>query len=643
MIIIMKRQFFISIMLVLMCCVANAAVKKSNISVLYVGGSCNYDSYSAPKEQTALDNDIKARMDAFDQLLRTYFRIVKTINGKDYTPEMSDGYDVTVMDVVPKPLRERQTVKDASGRVTKVIPAQYLPDDFNRPMITIAEIGEAVGRSIGLKNDWYCLCLDADAHHLVKDHPIFKGPWKTRLTFNKKPTPEDAYHYTYFYDQPLEDMTEMWTVQKKGYKTDKGYRVGMVARPWGYTDSPDCEYISSGVCAKTIDAVAIGRHGNFLHWGFSASPADMTEEAKIVFANAVVYISKFADTRIVRKDNDRISTREYIKERKYYSQRSAWQNRLKSEEDFNRQLLETQKVAKEKQAKGEELTDREKQLINFTPQKPMTFEEFLKSHQHEVFDICGTDETAYIRYYDENKPYFYGGGKEMYHLEIDQDAKSLGVPNNDKRLLDKAISLWENNQDIEKARRILTRYTLCRFETPQEWRAWYDKYHDKMFFTESGGWFFMINTVDKSVPGNDYGVLKADKPAPIQPQLTGNTSHEEPVLVSVAFDAHNKEVAVRVKIHPGYHIYGIVSEQDPYIPTDIKVEPSSGWQLDGDIILPPFKLLNTTGTTIFEDDVTFRQKLSGSGKGTAKVTISWQCCDDHVCLPPAEKDFELNL
>ena len=67
-------------------------------------------------------------------------------------------------------------------------------------------------------------------------------------------------------------------------------RVGMVSRPGGFEDSPEAEIISGGVSGKTWDAVAIGRHGNFLHWGFAASPDDMTGEARDVFANAVVYM-----------------------------------------------------------------------------------------------------------------------------------------------------------------------------------------------------------------------------------------------------------------------------------------------------------------------------------------------------------------
>jgi len=137
--------------------------------------------------------------------------------------------------------------------------------------------------------------LDADAHHWRAEHPIFKGPFPVKMTVRMCPTPSDAFHYAYFMDEPVPDSVLMWKVQNKGYQTHEGFRVGMVARPWGFEDSPDAEYISSGVCAKTLDAVAIGRHGNFLHWGFAASPADMTEEAKTVLKKL---ISKYHITLI---------------------------------------------------------------------------------------------------------------------------------------------------------------------------------------------------------------------------------------------------------------------------------------------------------------------------------------------------------
>ena len=49
-------------------------------------------------------------------------------------------------------------------------------------MVFIAEAGDIVGTRIGVKTDWYCLCLDADAHHFNKEHPIFHGPFEVNIS-----------------------------------------------------------------------------------------------------------------------------------------------------------------------------------------------------------------------------------------------------------------------------------------------------------------------------------------------------------------------------------------------------------------------------------------------------------------------------
>ena len=634
-------------MLFLYCVMSSAAVKKSNLRVLYVGGSSNIETSAGKIDSSKVAASAKERAASFEAFLKTYFTSVKAIDAKAYSPDMSNDFDVTIIDGIPTPKRPRKILYDEQGNYAGTIQALYFPDDFDRPVITIADASDRLGRGIGLKTDWYCLCLDADAHHLVKDHPIFKGPWKTKITMTLKPTPEDAKHYTYFYDAPLPDSTMMWTVQKRGYTNYPGFRVGMVSRPWGFTDSPDAEYISSGVCAKTIDAVAIGRHANFLHWGFAASPADMTDEAKVVFANAVVYISKFAGKHpLARKYNDRRGTREYVKELKYLSTRQSWLDRQLSDSIFSSEIKKIKDTAIAKQKRGEQLNDEEKEYIGFEIPKKKTYEEYLIRYQKETFQLFCTDEEAYARYYDENKPYFYCPDA-FYVLEIDEDAKSLGIANNDKRLIDKAINLWETSADVEKGRRILKRYTLCQFDTPQQWREWFNKYQSKLFFTESGGWLWLVDTEDPTVPGNDYSILEKEKEeASRMPEISGETGHQNPVLASAIVKSSadgQKEVVLRVKIHPGYHIYGKVSDQDPYIPTEIKVETTGNWHNDGSLQLPVAKPLNQTGTTIYEDDVVFRQRIIGSGEGSAKVTISWQCCDDHICMPPQEKTFSIKF
>jgi len=624
-----------------------SAQKKTDLRILFVGGSSDYYTMGGVKvDSLTLQKGAETRTASFAKLLKQYFKEVRVINAAEYSPVLSDSYDVTIFDGKPKPWRAQKYIYDDKGNIRDIIPAAYLPMDYSRPTLCIAEYSNELGRSLGTKNDWYCLCLYADAHTWVKDHPIFKGPFKVTLKTVYKPTPEGAKEVAQMYGEKLPDSTEMWSVQTKGYSTVKNYRPGMISRTDGYCDSPDAEFISGGVSLKSIDAVALGRHANFFHWGFSAAPYDMTEEGKIVFINAIIYISQFKDQPIARKFNDRISTRHYADAMKYLVTREAWEANNKADREFNKLVLEIKKTAQAKQSKGEELTRDETIYLNLQPEPEPTYSEYLKERVPQLYHIFGDDAAEYQRYYEKNRPYFYGGGDISYGLDIDEDVRSLGIANNDKRLLDKAISMLEKNEETALASRILQRYTLCRFTEPSQWRSWYETYKDKMFFTESGGWLWLINTTDKNVPGNDYSVLTKSNELVKIPELKGETDDKNPVLISAALnklDDGNSEVVIRMKIHNGYHTYAQVSEQEPFITTVVNIELPKGYKKDGNFQIPVFKQLGSAGTTIYEGDCIFRQKIKGNGPGEIKCTISYQCCDNSICFPPAEKVVTLKI
>ncbi|MDR0544936.1 MAG: protein-disulfide reductase DsbD N-terminal domain-containing protein, partial [Odoribacteraceae bacterium] len=452
--------------------------------------------------------------------------------------------------------------------------------------------------------------------------------------------PEAAFHYTYF-TGPLPDSIPMWKVQTKGYATDTGFRIGMVARPWGFEDSPDAEYISSGVCAKTIDAVAIGRHGNFLHWGFAASPAYMTDEACTVLANAIVYIARFSGQGVIaRKYNDRIATREYLKELKYLATRESYEDRLRSEEQSAREIAALQEKLRERVARGEELTYTESIIMARKQTPPIAFEDYIKRYQRDFFHLFGTNSDAYIAFYDANRDYFHGSG--FYHIEVDEDAKSLNIPNKDPRLLDAAISLLEKGEDVDKARRLLARYTLVDFDAPGEWRAWYERHRDRLFFTEAGGWLFLVNSREPDV--NDYHARDARLAlAAIQP---GNTNDLNPVKVAAGVITRPdglRELVVKVRVHPGYHIYANVAREDPFTPTSVDFTLPPGNDFAGELQHPAFTPFTANGTTILEGEFTFRRPISGASPGNATCTIRYQCCDAHLCMPPATEELAIKL
>lgn len=644
----MKRISLFVMMLILMAACSTGSHKicdgKVDLKVLYVGGNPDLNSYGDMPADT-IKASVKSRMESFETFLNEKFTEVKVVLGDDYSPEMSNDYDVTVFDGRPKPIERRHLEYDEEGNQLYK-PDRYMPYGFDRASVTIGSTSESIALPIGCKNDWYCLCLDARAHNWVADHPIFKGPFPVTMTTEMLPTPEDAKHYTYFYDFELPDSTLMWQVQLKGYLDDGNVPVGMVSRPWGYMDSPDAEYISSGVCAKTIDAVAIGRHGNFLHWGFAAAPNNMTEEAKQVFANAIVYISDFnGKGMLVRKPEERIATREYLKECKDLARMEPYEERVRWTEEANVEGAQKKIEAEEKKARGETLTREEQYYLNFTPREPMTLDEYLKRYHELAYSVCGTDLDAYIRFYDENTDYFYGG-KGSYNIVVDEDCKAWGIANNDIRLLEKAISCLEKGEEVERAERILDRYTLCTFTTPQEWRQWFNKYRKKIFFTESGGWYFMVDG-DPGTPGNDYDAKAAMKQARIDTltvnqALLGVPSQQEPVCVAGRWVAEENVIELTFAVLDGFHVYRTVADKDPYVALSIGTEAPKEIGV-GEPVYPQALPLGTEGTTVYHSGFTVRIPVEGKVSGPVKVTAGWQACDSKSCTIPQTKDFNFMI
>lgn len=615
---------------------AAAAIKKSNLRILYVGGSSDWSPkkfMNSPNPEEAYRTSVKERTEAFEKMLKTYFTNVTVINANDYTQQLSDNYDVTIMDGKPKEIAP--LFQDAEKRI--YMKPAYFTADFNKPILTIGQLSDDLGRRVGTKNDWYCLCLDADAHSWRKDHPIFKGPFEVKMTVVNKPTPEEAFHNDFEGKLPKE--VPMWKVQTKGYATDDNFAIGLVSRPWGYEDSPEAEIISGGVSSKSIDAVAIARHGNWFHWGFAASPLYMTDEAQTVLANAIVYIAKFAgQTPIARKYNEGIATRETIDELKFMSSEKGYRQLLEMEESANKALLAMGEKAKAKKERGEKLDGMDEYVLNFVPKEPRSRESMLKLMMPDFYAMFGMDEQAYAKYFDENRNYFYAEG---YHgLAVDEDAKSLGIDNHDIRLLDEAIKMLETKRDTDKAKRILAHYTLADFPTATQWRSWFEKNKKNMFFTESGGWIWLINSREPGV--NDYRVWESRRA--LASVKLGETSMNDPIALNATLEtlqSGEKALYITIKIHPGYHVYDRVSSSDPYLATKIEITVPEGYKKVGTLQIPASKAYNQKGTTVFEDTVVFSQIITGTGKGTVNCTVNYQSCDNNICFPPAEKTFSL--
>lgn len=149
-----KVLLFLLSLILLYPAVMNAQlpVKKVALKVLYVGGTSDFYASGVRNIPTdVLNTSVAKRMNAFEKFLNDYFTSVTVIKAENYTQELSDNYDVTIMDGRP-----RAMIPSYQDRVKNIYLTEgYLSNDFNRPMLTIADMSDQIGRRTGTKHDWY--------------------------------------------------------------------------------------------------------------------------------------------------------------------------------------------------------------------------------------------------------------------------------------------------------------------------------------------------------------------------------------------------------------------------------------------------------------------------------------------------------
>ncbi|RBQ09016.1 protein-disulfide reductase DsbD domain-containing protein [Pedobacter miscanthi] len=622
----MKKILTLCLMLVSLFTFGNGKYRdKIALRVLYVGYNPdkpmpkNVVYYSTTP--AIIEKIYKTRMADFKAFLELRFTEVKVVDVADYKPDMSDGVDVTLMDAGPV----------------------NMPANFNRPMVLMHAMAPNVGLPLGLKFDWYCQCLDDEALNIKTDHPIFNTPNAVKLTMVKKPTPGSFFNGHQAATTPKE--MEMWQVVKQGFSSKEPYLIGMVSHGEGFNDSPDAESISGGVCLKNAEAVALGRQGNYFMWGFAGSPDYMTDEAKDVFVNAICYIKKF-DHKAAMVKKVQIETRSGIDELVYRLNKDLYNQAIVSRREGNLRMLKMQQELKDKKAKGEDIGHGNEMFLKMpVTNDTQSFEDYVKGFAGDsLFRLYGTNIGHYHKYYRENYEYFYPSG--VYTLQLDRDAQKLGISNRKVALLDKCVSLLEHGKDVAMAQRLLERYTTQNFTKAADWRNWLNQNRNNLFYTESGGFKFMVNTYGKTVPLGEQHSYQLPKAV-----VGGEPTTADPVAVSARFIPGNgnkkDSLVIEAKILKGWHIYAYVSKDNPFIVTETRLELPEGaiadqeWKTTAAIPYP-----GNEGMFIFEGKANFRLLIdySQAKAGTKiKCGLYYQVCDETKCYPPKEKMLEISI
>jgi hypothetical protein len=374
-------------------------------------------------------------------------------------------------------------------------------------------------------------------------------------------------------------------------------------------------------------------------WGFAGSPEYMTDEANQVFVNTICYINKF-DKKIPIVKKIQQATREEIDEKIYRADEDLYKRSLIARKEGNERLKKMQDSIRAKKAAGVDIGRGNEMFLKMTLTNDVqSFEDYLKDWQGaDLVKQFGTDTKLYVKYYRDNYEYFYPSGFQS--VQLDEDAQKLGVSNRSLEILEKCISMLEKDENDALARRLLDRYTNEKFTIAKQWRAWYEKNKSKLFYTESGGFKFMVNTYDKPV-------VKANPSAAVsKSKETAGPTLADPVSVTASLqyaeDKKHADVIIEADILKGWHIYAYLPANSPYIQTETLLElpkgaksSKDGWDSTAGIPYP-----GLADVFVYEGRVTFKVNVDMTNvkKGSPiKCGLYYQTCNDKKCLQPQRK------
>jgi DsbC/DsbD-like thiol-disulfide interchange protein len=121
----------------------------------------------------------------------------------------------------------------------------------------------------------------------------------------------------------------------------------------------------------------------------------------------------------------------------------------------------------------------------------------------------------------------------------------------------------------------------------------------------------------------------------------------DPVARGMAF-----QVAVVLKIKPGFHVNAREVTADYLIPTDVRADVPAGFKL-GDVIYPKgtlqsFAFSKNTKLNVYTDSVTVFVPLTTLpnaplGAEHVSLKVKYQACSQEICLPPVTKDVDATI
>ncbi len=284
---------------------------------------------------------------------------------------------------------------------------------------------------------------------MLRDHQIFNSPHKVdRSRSTSIPTPS-----AWKREVAEQEVSVLPIVSD----TEKSYHDGWCVYTYEHTQAPELEIICGGINAKTPKASAIWRQGFLMHFGFEPAPDQLNENGQALLVNSICYIAKYGNDRPLVRTPSTF----YSRVRKY-------------DRDVIGRLVEN--------------TSRE---LGVYLGLYLTVE--AKSQVEEM------DRDTLAAWFAENRGFLRANDEGKY--SIDTQAKQFGLAVDTHEFVQTAIlATAQDFERAEMARDLLERYLHIGPKDAADsaaWQQWYADNKDYLFFSDTGGFCWLIDPLAK--------------------------------------------------------------------------------------------------------------------------------------------------
>jgi hypothetical protein len=237
-------------------------------------------------------------------------------------------------------------------------------------------------------------------------------------------------------------------------KDPKGnYASGWCTYTYEHEGAPELEVFCGGVNSKTPKAGAVWRQGNLMHFGFDLAPAQMNDAGKALLVDVIAYISRFTEDRpivhtpCVFVQGTRVFDRGLV-------------GRLLAHPDLG------------------------------------DLQHYLAKAEWE--GLKGKERAEVASWFREAGDYLHADAAGK--LSVDTEARTFGVGPARPEFIEKAIAALDAADRAPAARSLLARYVPDgpgASGNSATWRAWWEGNRPYLFFTDTGGYRWLIDPLAK--------------------------------------------------------------------------------------------------------------------------------------------------